>query len=776
MKVYYVLKSLMAQKGLTAIKVLSIGAGLFACCILFAAISNVTGGDTEFRDHKHLYRVTRSNIIKGQPQGWIPRVIYPLAGALKDLRPDIFEGVTNLMENGTRQVSRNENSITHEATIAAIDTAFFDVTGIKVLRGDPDHDMRINDAAYVSDKMAKKIFGDDDPVGQPLVIHTSNDNFNMTVRGIFRDMDEETSAKNDIFISIHSPSLGFNPHPRANLWLTNRMFETYLRINKEAGVGEPEVNRIIDMVFKQNVPEEETTNIVYKAAPVNKERMRSSGLMTTVVIFGSIAVIILLLTSFNYVLVTIASLSRRAKSIGVHRCAGAGNLTITSMFLWETAIILAGAIIVMIALIMLFQPAIREWFNMTPSRFLAPRQLVSIISALAFFFITGGLLPGRLMSRIPVTQVFRRFTESNSVWKRGLLFIQIMFVTVITGFLLMINGQYRAQLNIDRGYSFDRTATIDMNRVERDATLNSLQSQPFVEYVTSALCNPARGYGDTEFLNNDNESIFTWYDIADETHFKVWDIPITAGRAPTRNNEAVITPEFARLLHWTKEDAIGRTINVKDKKQPFTITGVTGDIYGKNQEKLPIITMYGKENQIYSLEIKLKEPVKENYERLVNYMNEVYPTKQLHFSSPQDNADRLYGKEREMRNCLLIITVIVMMMSALALIGFTRDEIQRRSKEIAIRKVNGARRSDILALIGADIWKIIIPAAMIGVALAWAIGNVWLSSGSVSNLLEYPLLYYIAGGIGVIALVTICVMAMAWKEAGENPSQQLRNE
>ncbi len=776
MKVYYVLKSLMAQKGLTAIKVLSIGAGLFACCILFAAISNVTGADTEFRDHKNLYRVTRSNIIKGQQQGWMPRVIYPLAGTLKDLRPDIFEGVTNMMDQGTRQVSRSESNITHEATIAAIDTAFFDVTGIKVLRGDPDHDMRINDAAYISDRMAKKIFGDDDPIGQALIIHTSRDNINMTVRGVFRDMDELTSARNDIFVSIHSTWLGFNPHPSTNLWLTNRMFSTYLRINKEAGVGEPEINRIIEMVIKQNVPEEEAAKIVYQAAPVNKERMSSSGLMTTVVTFGSIAVIILLLTSFNYVLVTIASLSRRAKSIGVHRCAGAGNLTITSMFLWETAIILACSIIVMIALILLFQPVIKEWFNMTATRFLAPRQLISIISALAFFFITGGLLPGRLMCRIPVTQVFRRFTESNSVWKRGLLFIQIMFVTVITGFLLMVNGQYRAQLDIDRGYSFDHTATIDMNGVERDATLNSLQAQPFVEYVATALCNPVRSYGNTEVFNSDNEAIFTWYDIADENHFKVWDIPIIAGRAPTRENEAVITPEFARQLHWNKEDAIGRTINVKDHKQPFTITGMTGDIYGQNQEKLPIITMYGKEKQLYYLEIKLKEPVKENYERLVNYMTEVYPGMQIHISSPQDNANRLYGKEREMRNCLLIITVIVMMMSALALIGFTRDEIQRRSKEIAIRKVNGARRSDILALISADIWKIIIPATIIGVALAWAIGNIWLSSDSMSNLLEYPLLYYIAGGIGVIALVTACVVGMAWNEAGENPSQQLRNE
>lgn len=777
MKVYYVIKSLMAQKGLNAIKVLSIGAGLFACCILFAAISNVTGAETEYRDHRSLYKVTRLIIVNGETRGSIPRVVYPLAGALKEVRPDIFEGVTVMMDHGIMQASRSESDMTHEATIGVIDTAFFEVTGIKVLRGNPRKDMLVNDAAYISDKMAKKIFGDDDPIGQPIIIQRSNDRFNMTVRGIFRAMDEMTSARNDIFVPIYSPTAGFTPHPRQNLWTTNRRFYSYLRINKNSGAGETEVNRIIDMVVRQNLPEEETEHTAYKAMPVHKLGMESSNLNTTVVIFGSIAVMILLLTSFNYVLVTIASISRRAKSIGIHRCAGAGNQTITSMFLWETAIILAAATIVMILLIVLFQPLIQNWFNMTPARFLAPRQLVAIISALAFFFVTGGLLPGRLMSRIPVTQVFRRFTESNSVWKRGLLFIQIMLVTVISGLMLMTNGQYRAQKSFDRGFSFDRIVTVDLRTpLERDVTLSSLLSQPYVESVSMALSNPVRGYGNVEVLNDNKEVIFTtWHNIADENHLKVWDIPIIAGTAPIRENEALVTPEFARVMHWDN-DITGRTVNMKGTKYPILITGVTGEIYGNDHEKLPILTVYGTDDRLFYLEIKLKEPVKENYDRLVNYMEETYPNVPMHITSPEENAERLYGNEREMRNCLLMITIIVMMMSALALIGLTRDEIQRRSKEIAIRKVNGARRADILKLIGADIWKIVIPAAIIGTALTWIVGKIWLSSDSISNLLEHPLPYYIAAATGVIVLVTICVIGITWHEAGENPSQQLRNE
>ena len=156
---------------------------------------------------------------------------------------------------------------------------------------------------------------------------------------------------------------------------------------------------------------------------------------------------ILFIAALNYVLISISSLTYRAKAVGVHKCNGASGGKIFGMFLLETGIIIAAALLLMTLVLLNF----REFFEDTAaaklSLLLAPERIWVPLTVVGILFMVGGVLPGRLFARIPVSQVFRRYTEGKKGWKRPLLFIQFAVVEFICGLMCVVMVQYQYVLN-----------------------------------------------------------------------------------------------------------------------------------------------------------------------------------------------------------------------------------------------------------------------------------------------------------------------------------------
>lgn len=144
----------------------------------------------------------------------------------------------------------------------------------------------------------------------------------------------------------------------------------------------------------------------------------------------------------NYVLVAIATMSRRAKSIGVHKCSGASAINIFSMFLFETGIVVLISVIVALFIIFNTKDLIEDLLSVQLSSLFTLETLWVPMLIVFVLFMVAGVLPGRLFSRIPVTQVFRRYTDGKKGWKRSLLFVQFMGVSFVMGILLVSLMQY----------------------------------------------------------------------------------------------------------------------------------------------------------------------------------------------------------------------------------------------------------------------------------------------------------------------------------------------
>ncbi len=172
--------------------------------------------------------------------------------------------------------------------------------------------------------------------------------------------------------------------------------------------------------------------------------------------------------------------------------------------------------------------------------------------------------------------------------------------------------------------------------------------------------------------------------------------------------------------------------------------------------------------------MKLKEPFEENLNRLNEDMAEAFPAGHIEFKSMERMNEELYKDVKVFRDMTLLAAIAVIMITVMGLVGFVKDEINRRSKEIAIRKVNGAETADILRLMSGDILKVALPAVAIGTAIAAWAGDIWLNIFTVR--VDNLWIYYTLTAMTILIIILASVALLSWQTARENPSKSLKSE
>ena len=215
-------------------------------------------------------------------------------------------------------------------------------------------------------------------------------------------------------------------------------------------------------------------------------------------------------------------LSRRAKSIGVHKCSGAGTGTVFGMFMWETGIIILLSLFLMVFLMFNFREFVEDTTAAKLESLFAVERIWVPFGVTAVLFLIGGVLPGRIFSKIPVTQVFRRYTEGKKGWKRPLLFIQFAGVAFICGLMWVVMLQYHYVINKDPGYNPERVVIGVNNAPDAKARLAArhfYEGLPYVEALTSATSYPSNGYSGQMIPDEKGTSLFSSrYDFTQENY------------------------------------------------------------------------------------------------------------------------------------------------------------------------------------------------------------------------------------------------------------------
>lgn len=769
-QIYYSIRTLLRERSSNIIRIISLSLGLTIGILLFSQIAFELNYEQCYPESERLaiVRGQTTNLTSGETMGddgsnYDYTVCDPVAATLAQDMPEEIESASCVLSGGQYKMYY-ENKLIQDTHYIYADTCFFQTFGIPVLKGNPK-DMIMPGSVFVSESFARKIFGDEESVGKILSADKQND---FTIRGVYKDVPENTMLTHDFVVSIHRDG-GYQGGAG---WNGNDVFYAFLRLHHASDIDKvnSKIQRVIEKYTSSQIDDWKED---YSIIPLVKYHLESSEVQKRLFIYGFLGFAIFFVAIMNYMLISIANLSRRAKSVGVHKCNGASSANIFGMFMAETGLLVILSVLVSFLLIINTRGIIEDLLSVRLSSLFTLGTLwIPLLSIVILFLLAGGM-PGRLFSRIPVTQVFRRYTDGKTGWKRSLLFIQFSGVSFVLGLLLVTLLQYNHLMNRDMGINIPGLVQAEtwLPKETMIHVTDELRRQPMVEGVGVAMNSVLGQYWTRGLMSNDGKRIATLnFNNCSYNYPEVMGMKIIEGTTLKKQNDLLVNEELVRLMKWT-DGAVGKKLN----DVSGTIVGVFRDVrnYSFYANQAPIV-LIGDENANHAFDVRLKEPYKENLKRLNEYAESTFPNVALRFISMDSMIESMYKDVYRFRNSVWITSCFILLIVIMGLIGYVNDETQRRSKEIAIRKVNGAEASHVLRLLIRDILYVAAFSILIGIVTAYFVGKAWLEQ--FAEQIDMNPLLFVGTAFLVLLLIVVCVVLRAWNIANENPVNSIKAE
>ena len=772
----YSLRYLLKNRGNSITRLISLALGLVVSLLICSYVGINLSYGRFFTDRERVYQ-----IFENSPQfGITGPQLEPVAYTLAENIPSI-EATTNYFDR-LMQVKLGNSYM--DARWLEVSEDFFTVLDFGVLSGDAKHilsrDGVANNEVFITERLAELLFGNEPPLGKILPTTQGQE---YVVSGIFRTPPVTNPLDDFDIVSFRD----YNP-TTAN-WQGDDSYPTFIKLRKGAtkSQAEAEIQRLIEEhpTLRKMV---ELWKANYFLVPIEDVVYVDNNIRQTQMIYGILALLALLVATLNYVLLTLSSLVQRSRTIAMLRCNGASRWDIFRMLLSETLIMIVAAIVVAVFVIACLHQEIYQLLGYQLVDLFAWERIWIPALVCVVSFLVAGLIPASLYSRVSMSYAFRRGSDNRTWWKRILLFVQVACTTGVVCFLLTTSQQSKYILEADLGYDYNRIVTMNFGATtsQRSAMVEELKRLPFVESVGHSMQYPIWGYfGNPVYDYEKKEILFSCrFEYFDEAYIETMGMQIVAGRNFNEQdalNKTIVNEEFVRQHGWELESAVGKSYwqnggwcEVVGVIRDFTQAGgfveplsVFRTAYIDNDPNRPLTLQ---------MSIRLTELTPENIKALDSVIAENYHSEWEYQLTPYvGRVKERFVYRDSMRNNVLLVSLTTLLISLIGLIGYLGNEMARRRKEIAIRKVNGATTSQVLSLLSLNISWVVVPAVVTGIA-----GAVW-GGMKYLEMLETmcePLAWWIfAGGAAVvIAIVYVILIIRTWRTANANPIDMIKIE
>lgn len=779
----YTFRYLFRSRGNNLIKVISLTLGLVVGLVLFSQVAFELSFDKFYPDSNRLYNIQRKiSITQGDGFKYDGPVLNaPVPGAMRDEMHEVEEAVVIGYSQDEMQLLSGDKLYRERVCIA--DSSFFDLFGIRLIEGDKSN-LALSSHLFLSQSAARRIFGMDNPVGKTLLLNKKE---SVTVAGVFEDIPDNCHLHYEAVLSFKTLTevWGMNPG-----WMNNDAYCGYVKL--APGVTPQEVEaKIPDMLRKYyDVDAMKKRGVVfeYYLKPIQEMHSGEPTVQRMIYILSLLAFSLLFVSAMNYVLISISSLAVRAKSVGVHKCNGASEGNIFAMFLYETMALIGVALFFSLFLILIFRTSIETLIQTSLSNLFSWSNLWVVVGVVAGLLLAAGVIPARIFSSIPVTQVFRTYTTNKREWKRVLLFIQFTGIAFMLTLLLIIVKQYDMVMDKDLGYTTEHVIfTQDIGDISGEQMVRlktEFGRMPEVVKASVASNIPIQFLNGSAISEEGGETtLFSSRGMSmDKDYLETFQIELVEGtnfaESKVDYTHAIVNETFVKKMHW-EGPAVGKVFLMGKTK--IEVTGVVKDfqLQTLRDEMAPcFIYPQGEGEGTWTGKSLLILRLNDTHPALLAEMNKklraLLNNEDAYFADYRSRIDESYKDARLFRDSILVASVIMLIITLLGLLGYTEDEIHRRSKEIAIRKVNGATAWDVLVVISKDITVTALPAVVIGMGVAYKIGADWLMQFAVKTPLSADL--FVFSGLAVLAVIVGCVALRAWNVANENPVTSIKSE
>jgi putative ABC transport system permease protein len=754
--------------------------GMACSILLLLRVQDEWSYDRHFENADDLYRVIEKQYFSGGEVSMFAISPGILATALKAEYPEIVRSAR--YSNPQFPMQMGKEFI--EAKIAIVDKEFLDMFSIKFVQGDIKSSLNGPYSIVITEDLAKKYFEGEDPIGKTLI----SASWVFTITGIIKSLPHNSHIEFDIlFPSEFLKQIG----APVNDWA----FRCYNYIELQKGTDSKIVDKKILNFIKNNKKDSNSEIFLQNIKKIHlfssqkyAYDISGNGAITDVRIMGLIAVFILLIACINYMNLSTAQSARRSREIGVRKVAGANKQKIVFQFLGESLLIVLAAHVIAMILVELLLPG---FCNLTGKQLYVNYQSVGLyiglISVVLFCGLLAGSYPAFYLSSLKPLDIIKGAVNKNpgnAGLRRALVIFQFSLSILLIICSLITGSQLSYMKNKDLGYNKENIGYFLFDINPNDPQLKSfkkeLTNNPDILSVTRARYNPVNVEGTWSGLKwtgkKEGDDVLFFGLGADEDYAKTFQLHLKEGRFfssefSTDNAAVMINEQAAKVMGFN--DPIGEILTAKNGMK-FTIIGVVEDFHFRSLHTRiePLIIGLESCNSFY---IRMKPgkviSIIESVNKTYKSFNNPNP---LNFHFLDDDLNKLYRTEKRMGRIFGYFSFLAIIISCLGLIGLSSFMAERRTKEIGIRKINGAKSIEIFSLLSAEyiIWVMI--SLIIASPIAWYIMNKWLQN--FAYRIDISWWVFALTGVAALLIALVTVSFQSHKAAGKNPVEALRYE
>ena len=787
------LRHMSRQRGYTAINVLGLAVGLVCAILIFLYVRYELSYDRYHEKADRIYRVTLNDSARS------PRELGPILQA--DF-PEIQQFARMLPTIGT-WIMKHGDRVYYEKNVYWTNNELFEVFTFPLVRGDPDHALEAPYAVVISEDTARKYFGDEDPMGKTII--ADNGYMLLTVTGVMANIPENSHFHADFLISLPTGYDKFQWSETPRIWYSD-LFYTYVVMPEGHPPSETQeklpgfVEKHVEASFLEDIGRFELTlqpltDIHLHSHRENEHRANTD--ISYVYILSAIGLFILIIASVNYVNLSTAQFAHRAREIGMRKVLGASRGQLIRQYLGESVLMTVVALLIAVAAVYFLAPYFDGLLGLpvTAVDSLHPLWWFAMPAAPIFIGLLSGGYPALLFSSMRAVPGLKAAQphQLGGVWSRKIL---VTFQFVISTALIIGTGILFSQLNFiqNKKLGFEKDQVIVIPTVQEVA----VNYQPWkdvllpytgVDGVSQAITLPGlfgtigrMSTGTIQRVEDPDDVRHGVQGFQAAVDFvETMGLEILAGRShrgtfrnDTEWENIVINESALRVLGWeTPEEAIGRQVRFASGNT-HTVVGVVRDFHFRtlHLEIEPLVLFHGTG---LHLVVRLQpEDIGRTLEFIEGTWSEFFPDFPFAYTFLDEDIGRQYRNEMRIGYFFGVFALVAVFLTCLGLVALVSFTVERRTREIGIRKALGASVRRMLGMLSAEFVGLVLVANIVAWPAAWLIMGRWLENFAYRVEVGWGI-FFVSGGVALlITMMTIGFHVV--RTALANPAEVLRSE
>jgi putative ABC transport system permease protein len=720
----------------------------------------------------------------------------PLASALMKDIPGIEQAVRiDPIDN----VMTLEDKTFFEDKGILTDQAFFSLFVFKVLHGDRKTLLEEPYSIVLSQSLATKYFGDVDPIGKSIRLFRfdpSNNGEEFKVTGVVEDCPYNSQIQYNFIVSFKTWEVYRPDILKTESWFDNSIY-TYIALhpNTDPGAVQSKLPALIETYMGKS----DEFSYEYSLQALTDVHLRSdlsaeigpTGSMSYVVIFATVGVLVLLLACINYINMSTAYATERFKEVGIHKVMGAVKRQLVTRYLTESWLLAFVSLVIALGWIEFLRPLFE---NLTGTKLAGLYNVRTLIFLTVFTSMVGllaGFYPSLVLSAFkPLNTLRGQQGGMSGTWLRKILVtVQFSITIILVISIIVVQGQMKFIHEKDLGFDKNNLVVFGVHgslgvRNGYKGFVDELVSSPNVKGVARSNTTIGGGLGNAAAVSEDvngkmvNTTVYRMH--VDHDYLDVYDIKLIAGRNFLFGNASDSTQAF--IVNEATIKSYGYRDPVDAVGKPFALDGQQGQIIGvvkdfnfaSLQHKVEPVAILLLKGGLSRISIRVTGDVRAGFDEVTTLWKKHFPASVLQYAFYEDTLAGHYQAETRFKQIFLAFSIVSLAIACLGLFALVSYTVERRSKEIGIRKVLGASVSNILSMLSMQFIGLVALSWLVAMPVGYYFMNMWLTGFAYHITLDAFL--FIAAGVIVLVTAWATVSLRALSSASANPVKSLRNE